>query len=238
MVRGVLLLNEKDCEGLGYFDMENGLIFENDYIVLTPKTEVKPHNHDMPHVLISEEPFEIIVDYQQYRGRVAIIRGNALHSVIKVDEKAKVLLVMPLTKLYFDLENYFTGPCLIYDEYISFSILLEMIQANSSEKKLLDERINSVILNVVGGNYLQLSIKEIAEKECLSISRLEHLFSQETGIRLKHFILINKLKSAYMVASKGENITYAALEAGFCDSAHLAYVAKKMTGISISKILK
>lgn len=218
--------------------MDNRLKFENEYIILTPKTELKPHSHEMPHILISENLFEIIVDNQKYKGRVAIIRGKALHSVIKVDEKATVFLVMPLTKLYFDIENYHAGPCLVYDEYISYNSLLEKIQNNSSEKKLLDERINSVVLNVIQGSYLHLSVKEIAEKECLSISRLEHLFSQETGIRLKHFILINKLKSAYMVASTGEKITCAALEAGFCDSAHLAYVAKKMTGISISKILK
>lgn len=56
------------------------------------------------------------------------------------------------------------------------------------------------------------SVAEIAKYMNLSESRLEHLFSEKTGIRLKHYLLLHKLRKAYKKVCEGKSITDAAYE--------------------------
>lgn len=81
-------------------------------------------------------------------------------------------------------------------------------------------------------------IKYLSEKIYISESRLAHLFKKETGIPLKSYIVLRKLQSAYELIFKGENITTAALNAGFDSPSHLAYTNKMMTGMSAKNIIR
>ena len=77
-----------------------------------------------------------------------------------------------------------------------------------------------------------------ATKTGLSESRLAHLFKEETGIPLKSYIVLHKLRKAYDYIFDGENFTAAALRAGFGSLSHFAYTNKLMTGMSATGILK
>lgn len=101
-----------------------------------------------------------------------------------------------------------------------------------------EERIEQVIANIISGEWLGYSVKEIAESVFLSESRMAHLFKEETGISLKSYILIRRIEHAYKFVSSGGNITRAAQESGFSSSAHLAYTCKALTGVSITEVLK
>lgn len=81
-------------------------------------------------------------------------------------------------------------------------------------------------------------IKHFSNKTCLSESRLAHLFKEETGIPLKSYIVLHKLQIAYESIFNGENITTAALNAGFDSPSHLAYTNKMMTGMSATNIIR
>ncbi len=86
--------------------------------------------------------------------------------------------------------------------------------------------------------YLDKSVAEIAKHINLSESRLEHLFSEKTGIRLKHYLLLQKLRKSYKQVCAGKSVTEAAYEGGFADSSHLAAVSKQLLGISVSDVIK
>jgi AraC-like DNA-binding protein len=77
-----------------------------------------------------------------------------------------------------------------------------------------------------------------SSKTGLSASRLAHLFKEETGIPLKSYIVLHKLRKAYNYIFDGENFTAAALKAGFGSPSHFAYTNKLMTGMSATGILK
>ena len=81
-------------------------------------------------------------------------------------------------------------------------------------------------------------IKYFSERVHLSESRFAHLFKEETGIPLKSYIVLNKLQKAYDSIFNGDNITTAALNAGFDSASHLAYTNKMMTGMSATNILR
>lgn len=81
-------------------------------------------------------------------------------------------------------------------------------------------------------------IKYFSKEVGLSESRLAHLFKEETGIPLKSYIVLHKLQEAYKSIFNGENITTAALNAGFDSPSHLAYTNKIMTGMSATNIIR
>lgn len=49
---------------------------------------------------------------------------------------------------------------------------------------------------------------------------------------------MRRMEYAYRLISTGSKITWAAQESGFSSSAHLAYTCKKLTGVSITDVLK
>ena len=82
------------------------------------------------------------------------------------------------------------------------------------------------------------TIKSLADKACLSESRLRSLFKKVTGVSLYRYILWNKIRYATNLIIAGYTVNDAALEAGFSDSSHFHKMMVQMFGISPSKFLK
>ncbi|MBQ8202500.1 MAG: helix-turn-helix transcriptional regulator [Clostridia bacterium] len=108
----------------------------------------------------------------------------------------------------------------------------------SEPDSMLDGRIQQLIENIISGQWLACSVREIAASMYLSESRLTHLFKESAGISLKSYLVIQRLERAYRCITSGEKLTRSAHESGFASSAHLAYTCKKLTGISVSDVLK
>lgn len=60
----------------------------------------------------------------------------------------------------------------------------------------------------------------------------------EVGIPLKSYIVLRKLKRAYMYLLENDDITDAALKSGFDSPSYFAYTSKKLTGMSAKNIRK
>ena len=106
------------------------------------------------------------------------------------------------------------------------------------EKLVRDARVSGLIQAIQEGKYFNSSIIEIATMYHLSEGRMAHLFKEEVGISLMSYIQLMQLEYVYKEVIKGKRVTDAALEAGFNSSSHFAYVCKKLTGISISKVMR
>ena len=70
----------------------------------------------------------------------------------------------------------------------------------------------------------------------LSESRLSHLFREQVGISVAGYVLFSRLSKVYDYILAGENITQAAIHAGFSSSAHFAAVNKRQFGLSAKEI--
>ena len=68
----------------------------------------------------------------------------------------------------------------------------------------------------------------------LSLSRLRHLFVEETGLPFKTYLLWLRLTRAVEGVAAGVPLTQAAHNAGFSDSAHLSRTFRRMFGVAPS----
>ena len=218
----------------------NNIFMMDDYVVLKPQNAVESHSHKMPHIIAATNPFKICINGQTREGRSAIIASDVEHSIVSMDDSAKMLLIMPLTDLYFQIKYWLKNECIIYEQYYSIEEIIRKLNKTciTYEKIIDDKRVIEIIENTNNDVYLDRSVAEIAKHINLSESRLEHLFSEKTGIRLKHYLLLHKLRKAYKQVCEGKSVTEAAYDGGFADSSHLAAVSKRLLGISVSDVIK
>lgn len=100
----------------------------------------------------------------------------------------------------------------------------------SEEKKLKDSI--SLVVRYIQVNYMNLiSIKDLSQAAGISLSRLQHVFKEATGLPLKQFILQEKIRKARgMLTDK--TLIDIALDCGFYDQSHFIRHFKKQTGIT------
>lgn len=80
-------------------------------------------------------------------------------------------------------------------------------------------------------------VGEVARMLSLSETRVTHLFSEEVGIPFRRFVLWTRIKRAVAAHQAGNDLTNAAIAAGFSDSAHFSRTFKAMFGLSPSLVL-
>lgn len=82
-----------------------------------------------------------------------------------------------------------------------------------------------------------ISLKEIAEEMCLSESRFQHLFKEETGISYRRMQLWKRLLASFDCIKSTKTLTELAHRSGFSDSSHYSKTFKESFGFSPSEVL-
>lgn len=125
-------------------------------------------------------------------------------------------------------------PCLLETliNRIIGSLSLENQNTFIDERVLMAEQLISTL------HPMQIAISSLADKVCLSESRLRSLFKDVTGVSLYRYILWNKIRYATNQIIAGYAVNDAAMDAGFTDSSHFHKMMVKMFGITPSKFLK
>ena len=85
--------------------INENILMLDDYVLLNPQNSVESHCHKMPHIISGTNPFKICVSGHIKEGRAAIISSDVEHSIKSMDDSAKMLLIMPLTDLYFQIKR-------------------------------------------------------------------------------------------------------------------------------------
>lgn len=234
------------------------LVFQESYIVVIPsfdKTDM--HKHPFMHLFFGRNSCKITAEKNEIQGNIILLDSNVKHIVKEGNGCDFFLLIDPTSTIaeqlcdqYLQNSFYYNITGNIENVPRDFYNLSDKEVAKAIEKILLDigvsiknvhkkdSRVEQVISNIISGDWLNYSVKKIAESAFLSESRLTHLFKEEVGISLKSYILIRKMECAYRFVSLGGKITHAAQEGGFASSAHLAYTCKTLTGVSITEVLK
>jgi AraC family transcriptional regulator len=94
-----------------------------------------------------------------------------------------------------------------------------------------DRRVRQIIKWAGENLENTLGIEEAAAGVGLSASRASHLFVEETGLPFRTYVLWLRLVRAVDAHTRGLNLTEAAQEGGFADSAHLSRTFKRMFGL-------
>ena len=109
---------------------------------------------------------------------------------------------------------------------------------NLDELGRLDARILDCVRRLHMPEHFSDQQTDFAQYACLSVSRLNHLFKETTGVSFRHYKLWSQLQHFMKALSQSKNLLDAAHLSGFYDSAHLSNSYQKMLGISPSSIIR
>ena len=99
-----------------------------------------------------------------------------------------------------------------------------------------DWRVRRMIDHATRNMAEPVSLGELVPVCGLSVSRLSHLFVEQTGLPFRSYLLWLRLTRAVAAAADGLSLTEAAHEAGFADSAHLSRTFRRMFGVPAASI--
>jgi AraC-like DNA-binding protein len=102
----------------------------------------------------------------------------------------------------------------------------------------VDERIQKALHLIQQSGDQTLKLHQLADEVCLSSGRLVHLFKEQVGIPIRKYMLWGRILNAVRYMTAGHNMTTAAHEAGFADSAHFSRTFSRMFGMMPSSMAK
>jgi len=217
------------------------------------------HKHLAGHLIFSlNGELSCIVDHRSFRCTGVFIASDIEHTIYAETGDLLVFLFDPTSGMAKNMEErYLKGKdCALMDDDMVQRLRKTWVQHGSNlqtaDEWLLNEcglgsgkiavsdrRIHDVITYLEGCEAIPENITEaLCKAVCLSESRLSHLFKEQVGIALNRYIVLDKMKKAYLHYLRSRNITEAALAAGFSSSSHFAATCKKMFGIAFSDFLK
>lgn len=101
-----------------------------------------------------------------------------------------------------------------------------------------DTRIRQVIDWICREPDRNFSGQELAKAVCLSTSRFLHLFREQTGLPYRRFRLWKRMLTALEHLHTTDNLTRAALEAGFADATHFSHSFRDTFGVNPAPVFR
>lgn len=100
----------------------------------------------------------------------------------------------------------------------------------------IDGRMQRVLQQIDADARLALNHRDLAALAHLSTSRFAERFRAETGMPVRNYLLWRRLLRALKALQDGANVTDAALDAGFADTAHLSRSFRRVLGAAPSEL--
>lgn len=198
-------------------------------------------------------------DSQRRTCRSVLIPPGCMHEIHTATAQMAILFLDPESEHYTILRNAMTEgewQCLYrlvhedqglavlrnlnhsdYESATVYSILDNIIDPQKiapHAHHLLDARIHKVVQLIKEDISQSFSVEALADSVHLSPTRLVHLFKEQTGVPIRRFRQWHRMKAVAALVAVGENLTDAALNAGFSDSAHFSRAFKNMFGMKPS----
>lgn len=228
------------------------LFFEKTYIIVVPAyKETLVHHHNMLHVFFGNGALRLSAGGKELCGKVIILENDVEHKAPD-GEIAFFLFVDPTSHFAEVLREKFLKrqPAVAVNlsgvAFDKSSLTEEIIKKTIFDfagdvqlsKLSLDQRILQILHNIDSFKHLGSRVSELAEKYSYSESYLTHLFKNETGIALKSYLLMRQFEYVWREIMKGRSLTDASIDAGFSSPSHFSDVCRKLTGISVTKVLE
>ena len=113
-------------------------------------------------------------------------------------------------------------------------LVVSTLAAGIEPAVVTDPRILSAIAYINAHIAQPITLDAVASHACLSPSRFRHVFSEETGMGLRPFILWRRFLLTWDLLMKGATLSAAAHAAGFADAAHLSRTSVRNFGFAPS----
>ena len=162
-----------------------------------------------------------------------------------VSLRCKILLKEELIKLGYHIISIDLGEAEVLGnisledmEHLKFTLLTCGLEITNNKKIILIEKIKNIIIEMIQQinempiiNYSNF----ISQKLNYDYTYLSNIFSEENGITIQQFIIINKIEKVKELLMYDEmNLTEIAWQLHYSSVAHLSNQFKKVTGTSPS----
>ncbi len=215
--------------------------------------EMQTHRHRLIQLsIISQGEFVCQVQKKQVQAQAVLIQSDVPHHTPATNAVILNFLFDPQTPIGFGLQQRLANNShLCFDFDLELHALNTMSQLPKEQiltllKAILeqagvqpqmvkhDSRIRQAVTELQELDYKQISTAKMAAKIGMSSSRFTHLFKNQVGSTLRGALLWLRFGEAVQLIWAGKNITEAAHEAGFADSAHLARASRTFLGRGLS----
>lgn len=116
--------------------------------------------------------------------------------------------------------------------------IVKLLNSEGIRSATVDDRLKTAIQAVRRHNDGRVLQSAFAEFEGLSASRFRHLFKEQLTVSYRHYGVWQRVLSGLRCFHQVDNLTHAAMEAGFTDSSHLNRCFKMTLGATPSQIFK
>ncbi|QXH33625.1 helix-turn-helix domain-containing protein [Pseudomonas muyukensis] len=200
-------------------------------LVLGTPGRTSAHAHYAHQVLIAEHG-ELCLEIagQRQCGALLAVPSLQAHAVVEPQGRCITVFAEPLA---FDLD---TLVALCRQAQGDAQALAERLR--DCPRRPLDPRLACALARLRALDEQPLPAHALAQAASLSLSQLERLFSARLGQSVRRLVLWQRLRLALQRALAGDNLTAAAMAAGFADSAHLSRSLRQQFGIRASEALR
>ncbi|WP_422362084.1 helix-turn-helix transcriptional regulator [Reichenbachiella sp.] len=208
-----------------------------------------------------DQAFELETEDGIVLSKSLIVHPEVSHRLDSKGQTVLVILLNPASTLGHFLAKHMTSnPVEEFDEeWVGY---LRMFVQDLSKKEINEKTFLSACINSMAEfnsrclaakhqidkrvlaslQYLDrhtrevVSLKEIAEEMCLSESRFQHLFKEETGISYRRMQLWKRLLASFDGIKSTKTLTELAHQSGFSDSSHYSKTFKESFGFPPSEV--
>jgi AraC-like DNA-binding protein len=117
-------------------------------------------------------------------------------------------------------------------------MLSDLLVKDEVMEKAIDSRIGEIMDKLMLDPLADTNQETLAASEGLSASRFRHLFTEQSAIPFQRYLMWRRVVSAMAALHTVDNLTYAAMEAGFTDSAHFNRCFRDTFGVNPSPVFK
>lgn len=114
--------------------------------------------------------------------------------------------------------------------------ILSLVAMESGKREAVDPRIEKVLAYIADHADGHPDGATLAALAGLSPGRFQHLFHRHAGMTVRRYLLWCRIRRVILAVHEGANLTAAAHDAGFSDSAHFSRTFRTMTGIAPSEV--
>jgi AraC-like DNA-binding protein len=112
-----------------------------------------------------------------------------------------------------------------------------LLEKNLMQPHSIDKRVHNAVSILKKSKDKNISVDKLAEAVHLSVPQLYRVFKKQTGVAIRRYRTWHRIYIATQRFANGENLTDAAIAAGFIDSAHFTRSFRLIFGINPSFFL-
>ena len=202
-----------------------------------------PSHAPMVQVLAAglDRNFQVRTDEASHLGRLMMSPAGQARCVEGFGARMAVMLIDPgrVVRQPMDEQRVITlldSLCSAFDP-MAWHALGDELGLNPAGPPI-PEKIAQAAALILNTHEQNLPVQQLAQCVGLSVSRLEHLFSQAMGIPLRSYRTWCRFRAAALTMSRGGNQTEAAHAAGFHDSAHFQNAYRRAFGLPPSFVFR